>query len=366
MTPLLKKMYLSILTSILVLIVTVTTTYAWTGILTYTSTDSFDIGLEKSETSDYSIQISLDGVHFSDTLKSWEVKRAILKNMNLTSIDLNTASRQEIERLFSAIELLPLTTKLQEHTLGTFVSLEDIMKPGFSYDSLRDGEIDNQNHYFNFDIYLSFEYIASNDATEEVKKECQMVYLANLPNLMTSKTKTKMLSNSFQFANFFPDQVFNEVEISPASSARTAISKYEVVDKASPEQYEGKMPQKTYIYQGGTSKPTEVSSGVYSFGGIMPAEDNIGFVEYNLIHQNKLESSMLEEFRVNRSGDLSIEEAGQQWVIVQEDGLTIEKMIKLNISMWIEGFDGDCFNILSNTAITLNLMFSTTSKEEEE
>ena len=44
-----KKILISILTSVIVMITIVATTFAWVGIFTYANTDSFSINLKVSE-----------------------------------------------------------------------------------------------------------------------------------------------------------------------------------------------------------------------------------------------------------------------------------------------------------------------------
>ena len=44
-----RKVYMSILASMLVLVTTVVTTYAWANLSQYTSTERFEIGLENAE-----------------------------------------------------------------------------------------------------------------------------------------------------------------------------------------------------------------------------------------------------------------------------------------------------------------------------
>lgn len=365
MKPLTRKVYLSILTSLLVLIVTITTTYAWTGILSYASTDPFNIGLEKIETSDYSIQISLDGKNFSDGIPLVEIKRSILSNMDL-NVDVSTLPSNAVERLFSGIGLLPVSMKRNNNDVGLFASLEEFTKEGFKYENYSEESALVKKSYFKFDLYLSFEYRNPEVTEETILKKQQEVYLSNLENMMHSTSKSIFLANSFTFKNYFPFKKFTEATVYTSSSARTSLAKYEVVEKGKPELYEGKSPTKTYIYQGGTALPTENADGSYSFGGIMPAEDNIGFAEYNKINDKKqLSNELLEEFQLSRAEEISIIGAPQQWIVTKEDNLTVQKMIKFSICMWIEGFDADCFNVVSFMPVTFNLIFSTRSDDLE-
>ena len=141
------------------------------------------------------------------------------------------------------------------------------------------------------------------------------------------------------------------------------MSIYPVVDKGDVSQYEGISPKSLTIFQGGTALPTVVNN-VYSFGGMLPERDNIGFLQYNELHRPVISSSLLDDFIDNRGEEVSIESDVDSWIITKDDGLTIEKMVKIKIQMWIEGFDADCFRVIGNLSIDLNLTFASTSSEE--
>ena len=63
-----KKLYISILTSILVLLTTVATTFAWVGVFANSTFDQFDFNIKSSSLEEYGIEISLSGKEnsFSD------------------------------------------------------------------------------------------------------------------------------------------------------------------------------------------------------------------------------------------------------------------------------------------------------------
>ena len=79
MKEVIRKMNLSIITCMLVLVLNVTTTFAWAGLQNYSNVENFDVSLESSE--NYAIQVSLDGKNFSKTIDEYEYKKAILRNM---------------------------------------------------------------------------------------------------------------------------------------------------------------------------------------------------------------------------------------------------------------------------------------------
>lgn len=363
MKSIMRKTYLSIITSILVLIVTVTTTYAWTGILSYASTERFNIGLDKVEVSDYSLQLSLDGVNFDSFVNLTDLKRVILKNMELDNFDPEKVSNAVVEDVFDKVVLTPITMQRNGNNIGKFVSIEDITQDGFSYASVIEETPLVKKSYFDFDIYIGIEY-AKNDPTPEKLEAFQNVYLANINRLFSSMSKSVGLSTEYQFADYFDNRPIGVAKVKTSSAARVALTKYEAEERGKPS-IDSKITSLT-IYQGGTSTPT-LTEGIYSFGGIMEEQNNLAFAEYNRINKKTISSSLLHEFYLNRLNSgrkedaiaIEDEDSAGQWIISTEDEFNTKKMMKFNVKMWIEGFDSDCFEAVSQMPITLNLIFTT-------
>ena len=55
-----KKLYISVLTSILVLLTTVATTFAWVGVFANSTFETFNIDLKASHLDEYGIEISFE------------------------------------------------------------------------------------------------------------------------------------------------------------------------------------------------------------------------------------------------------------------------------------------------------------------
>lgn len=369
MKQMIRKTYLSIFTSILVLIVSITTTYAWAGILSYSSTEQFTINLEKIEHSDYSLMISLDGIHFSEGISMVQLRRTILSNMD---VDCSNLSDTVVNDVFSKLVMNPVSMQQNGNEIGPFVCLEDITGVSkFNYASVVNESEKAKKSYFNFDLYLSFDYTGSKElVSEEVINDSQSVMLSNISNLLVGPTKGIQLSKPYQFQDYFNQEEIKVTKVDITSAARVALTKYEVVERGHPESVS--TVSDLILYQGGTATPT-YEDGVYSFGGIMDKNNNLAFTEYNNINSKKIDSAILDEFYQNRCNESGLENAialddleDGHWIIQKEDGLCAQTMMKINVKMWIEGFDGDCFNVIGRSPITLNLIFSTTKKTDEE
>ena len=100
MKEVIRKMNLSIITCMLVLVLNVTTTFAWAGLQNYSNVENFDVSLESSE--NYAIQVSLDGKNFSKTIDEYEYKKVILRNMGYSEEELEDEA--DIDKFISNIE----------------------------------------------------------------------------------------------------------------------------------------------------------------------------------------------------------------------------------------------------------------------
>ena len=351
-----RKMYLSVITSILVLVVTCTTTYAWTGILSYSSIEEFNVELKKEETADYSLQISLDGINFGYGIYATDLKKQILSNMGINTNDLSDSL---INSVFSSLRLNPVSTQIKDNVIGSFVNLEQLTKNSFIYSEEVETS-DTKKSYYNFDIYLSVEY-NKKDPSVEALEDYQSIYLSNIAEMFRGKDKTVALSTKRQLTNYLTDEILRIVTVNSASTARLSITKYEAVEKGMPDIKSNIID--TYIFQGGTSVPSK-KDDVYSFGGILPQSDNLAFMEYNSIHsKNQISNFYFEEFYLNRLAkeEKAISDPNIEgfWIVDENDMVNTKKMIRLNIKMWIEGFDADCFEVISALPVSFNLLFTT-------
>ena len=138
-----KKLYISVLTSILVLLTTVATTFAWVGVFANSTFEKFDFNIRANELVEYGIEISATGQEgtFSDEISSTEVKTQILLNWGFTQKDLTDYG---VENLFNAITLEQCTT-IPNIVDGKMTSLNQFTNLV--------GE--NSTSLFKFDIYVS-------------------------------------------------------------------------------------------------------------------------------------------------------------------------------------------------------------------
>ena len=148
-----KKMFISILTSVIVMVTMVATTFAWVGIFTYANTDNFQLNLKVSEMDvNYYLTISATGEKksFSDTADLIEIQRQSLKYQNRWSSDyLDNLESTAISSMFSSnSHIEPATCFINDdNTLSDFKVINYKNTSNLEY-------ISSQNSCIKFDIYL--------------------------------------------------------------------------------------------------------------------------------------------------------------------------------------------------------------------
>lgn len=352
MQSLVRKVYLSIMVTMLCLITLVTVTYAWVGFLSVSSFERFDINLEAQQLQEYGIEISLTGEDgtFGSSVDTIELKRVILKNIGYNNVD--SMENNAVENAFNNLNLDQCSVRPNEDkTFPAFVNLEG----------------KNTTKYFKFDLYLSAIHFYSEDSGIDPSTYLLNAYLKD--NLLEGTVDTRNLINDFTYPSDFINpalvngipagtKINGRVSVDSASAVRVAIQKYNVVEKFKPEQYEEEEKvNDLIIYQGGTQYPTYDSvKNVYSFGGIMEDDENLALYDYNTKFN---ESKKVPDWALNR-GDKEYHENDQLISSTNElEKIGVNQMIKMTIYFWFEGWDSDCFDIIDRNPVTLNLVFGT-------
>ena len=371
-----KKLYISILTSILVLITSVATTFAWVGVFANSTFQEFDIKIKSSSLEEYGIEISATGEEgtFSESIDGVIIKRQILTNWGYNNVDLLDDER--VEAIFSTLNMYQCTNtpvlkdgKIQK--LGQFKTIEN----------------NNTRNYFKFDIYIAATRYYEGTSGSNFLLD---VYLNQ--GLVTSNVKKYKLNGSVSYPSSFinplinlPDGVngisggdeFTTVYVNPASATRVAFEKYEVTTRGNFSYYEGKEPISTIIYSGDSyNYPTynEITN-VHEFGGILPDDYNFAVKYYNnydfVFARNGVNSVSVPSSIYNIRGpesntcDLPLHSTNNHLIDPNNENeqIGLSKMMKVSVSFWIEGWDADCFSVLDRNPITLSVSLQTANEE---
>lgn len=363
----LKKAYISIITAFIVLFTCFATTYAWIGILSYSSISDFNLSIKSSEfNKDYSLLISADDENYSETVALIDIQKQILRNMykeNTYITDmLDTTDEKQIEKLFNDKAILtPVTTYIKNNnSLDTFFSMPYLNK--------RKTDMEISNQFFEFDLYLKVEPNDSSKLTDETEIESNLI-LADIENSLTGVDVSGNLingnpylinpSSKYEVLNSIPDTFI----INTSSATRFALSIYEPIDVNN--KYDNiQLPLETIIYQGGTKIPN-IKNGVYSFGGILPEESNIAIQEINELYNVNLKMDDNYSNRENTDKELKVD---NQYIYNKNStnflGIKnkVQTKMKIKVYFWFEGWDSDCMYIINNKKVTLSLSFAANSE----
>ncbi len=388
-----RKMYMSILATMFVLITSIATTFAWVGMLSTATFGGFEMNLKTIDfDSPYFLTISsIDSTNRSDfgsSVARIDIQKQIMDNnpyINYSSIDENDAVA--VNSFFNrSAKLTPVTTSVEGNQLGQFYEMP----------FLKDKKTDLAKSYgfYKFDLYITVDAVAGIQDTTEINAN---VFLENIADCIKGTLSTSSLvnGNPFTGSSFVPSTTYDPLNILPnfnssltinsESAARIAFEIYDPI--ALTDTYQSTdTPSELRIYQGGTKTPS-VSNNVYSFGGILPEEYNLAIQELNKIYNlnlkltnAKLESDssyylgaynrflndtdreLIDTLENKRLWTKPNTLSGTNYLGVHKDTTTNESVqtkMKITVYFWFEGFDADCFQFIDNKNVTIDLAFST-------
>ena len=375
-----KKMFISILTSVIVFVTMVATTFAWVGIFTYANIDNFNLNLKVSDLDvNYYLTISATGEKnsFSDTADLIEIQRKILKNQHkwdeeyLDSLDANL-----INSIYSKnCTTVPSSCLISNDRLTDYYSIN--MKKTYCYETYH-----SSISYLKFDLYLSV------GAKEGIQPETEInsnVFLTDIVNTLQGTICSQRLTNQNAYKEMpsipdnyksllqLPDE--SEFKINSANATRFALCLYNPID-INNDYTDSQLPTKTIIYQGGNQNPS-TKDGVFDLGGNLPEDYNTALQELLIVRsdykygyledRNKAFISDLEKAVERGKNDLElIEENSKLWNKSNNVDMApylgvhngIQTKMKITVYFWFEGWDSDCIVGINEKPVTMNLTFT--------
>ncbi len=388
-----KKMFISILTSVIVFVTMVATTFAWVGIFTYANTDSFQMNLKVNKSSSYFLTIagndSTSNSDYGEDIPLVDLQKQVLNNWNITIDDKLSAS---------AIDAIYINKTQIESSTPTFDSNENIS--GFTkLANLSRGTLTTveSNSVIKFDIYLSVNTlegideettgINSNVVLDELQNT--LIGIVNNYNLHNGNTirKNQYAPSGFDW-QLYPahrslttisydedgNAIYNDkenVQIDSSSAARFAFEIYNPIKLT--DTYTGnETPANTIVYQGGSALPTyDENTGIYSMGGILPEEYNFAIQEANsLFYRNLKIPKQTLEYESKVRTLTGSKQDNLIWICPNYSDIDttsinylgcidgIQTKQKISVYFWFEGWDSDCTWAIDMKKVTLNLTFT--------
>lgn len=383
-----RKVYMSIFTTLFILITCVATTFAWVGMFTTATLGSFDINLKVVNVdAEYFLTISNSGNanSFGDRIESVDLKKQILENMGYNT---DSLLPEGIDSYFSQVAIMePVTT---DSNLTDFYSMTNLSK--------KSPFLSKDNRLYKYDLYLSVdtkEGIAGLSQTEIDALDINAnVFFDNIADALIGTNNTGSLVDSNPFSTIPSNSEYSclkninpqSITINTKNATRLAFQIYEPITMNS--SYDGtEIPMNTIIYQGGKQLPS-VTNDVYDLGGILPEEYNLALKEINKIYKTNVDLDTLyvdtngngeiDNFekspfigakeRYNNSVDKEMVEANNKiWVAPStvsgtnylgiKDG--IQTKMKISVYFWYEGYDADCLRLVDFLPTSFEIVLST-------
>ena len=374
-----KKMLISILTSVIVFVTMVATTFAWVGIFTYASTENFNFNLKVSDLDvNYYLTISATGEKnsFSDEADLFEIEKQILKNQerwNDSVID--NLDKKELSSFYDRYcTTTPSSYKINDQQLNFY----SINNKNTDYYSTFVSSVS----YLKFDIYLSV------GAKEGIQPETEInsnVFMAEIENTIKGTVCEQKLTNLNPYKKMpsipmeykdllnLPDTGFFNID--SANATRFALCMYSPIN-INDSYDESYHPIKTVIYHGGSKIPYK-NSNIYDLGGNLPEDYNTALQELLIIRPkyknslypiyNERYESDLEYAIKQGNNELELSEANSKlWTkpsnidsnpyLGVHNG--IQTKMKIEVIFWFEGWDSDCVVGINEKPVTMNLNFT--------
>ena len=377
-----KKLYISILTTIVVLFTTVATTFAWVGVFANSTFDEFEFNIKASSLEEYSLEISTNGIDFSDTIQFSEIKKQILLNWGYPEEQLYNNDR--IDFLYSTLIHDQCTTipVVQDNKIIRFNQFTDVH-----------GDLTTK--YYKFDIYISarknYDTSVTNDYNLDVflgKKMLsghingkKLINPITFPSDFENPYDNLINNGVFQLPNGYRTVIANETvsyaRVDSASACRVGFEKYPVVEKYHPEAYNStQLPNSGIIYQTDYEYPVyNENDDVYSFGAILPNSSNFATLNYNasewqFTNWKYWTMSIPDEILSTRGVDSitkdTVLSTSTNHLIDSTNSnekIGVNQMMKMTIYFWFEGWDADCWNAINASPVNIDITFLPRNEE---
>ncbi len=392
-----RKIYMSLFTTMFILLTCVVTTFAWVGIFTTSTIGSFDLNLmvqDPKDGEDY-LRISATGEEnsFDEAVALTDIQTQIMSNMGINYANVNETEKYSLYNSYEdyinytftkKAELTPVTpgfdsTKASKIDLSYFYEFENF--------KFQNRELVQSTKYFKFDLYLTVDTPSGIQSSTDINAK---VLFANISDALSSNITGGDIITLDPFSSISStdpkygvlSNVNGTVRMKSVNATRLAFEIYNPI-KISDSYVGNETPHSTIIYQGGTQNPKfDSSTSTYNFGGILPKDYNLALKEANTLYksnldiynknslnenlydsaiyryENNIDKEMVNDNKVIWDSPSTI--SGLNYLGVQNG---IQTKIKISCYFWFEGWDADCLRFIDKKAVDIKLVFSTDRKE---
>ena len=337
-----RKLTLSIVALAVIIMCLTSTTFAWFAKNREAYIDNFELEIE-----DYDgLWISVDGIHYGQNITSAELKRAVIAKKDGKDYLDESLTTDYVNSEFQKLRFSDVTTT----DLVNFKTVNPVSQTDGLYNFMEASKY----HYVQFDCYFMLEPYGLGTAEYELKfvnKDVVNDLESDLPSITSGEVVTKSVT-SFEVLNLENGSTIkysygNELKFNPANAMRVAVvNKTEELVNV----FEPNMGDSSYALKDGEGIHNPKANMAYQYLNayakydlpVLEAKDTDVY-SYKDTHKSFNDDVILGNFK-NVNGEYNI--------------------IKLEFSIWLEGYDGDYIAGASLKPIRCYLSFYKKEKVE--
>lgn len=375
-----RKLYISLFTLLLMVIVVGTTTFAWLKL----NPNAFFDEMEISITSNEDLKISVDGTNYKNSLTATDIKSAIAAKANGYTLKWNDSTKMDDFYDTKTKDLIPGS---QLDKLYGDIKMKPVHSmDGKSFESLLMSGIDVQKKmYIELDIYF-----------ESITNNAQTVYFSNrefeyedgtvIPKteiLVKDPQKVKQDIWEYVGASFDTYDPLTGAKLSynygmknysdvPDFSLYASDAVRFTLSTTSSDGGSDKIIKHKGIYeinQGRGSYATDLTEDYYvgTAGVEYDATKNVGFTYYNTVRQHNLDEgtgndklleALVYKNLPNTYKGLDTTEAAEIITLNSTNQYGRNGNAKMTITFWLEGWDADCIDPILDQVLDIKMSFT--------
>ena len=338
-----KKLILSIAASLVIVMTLTSTTFAWFAKNREAWIDNFELEIENYD----GLWISVDGTHFSQSVTTSELKRAIIAKRDNKEYNDSSLDAEYVNDEYSKLRFKDITTR----DLKNFYTVNQNSQTDGYYNFMEA----SKDNYVKFDLYFMLEPFGEGNLEYDLKFVNDTVVNdleVGLPYIESGEVKTKSVT-SFEVLNLLNGATIqysygNELSFDPANAMRiSAVNETE--NKVNV--YEPNMGLSSYAIKDGEGIFDPKANLAYQYLNAYARYDlpvleqkETDIYDFKMTHKSFNDDVSLGTFK-NTNGEYNV--------------------IKLEMSIWLEGYDGDYIAGASLKPIRCYLSFYKKEKVEE-
>ena len=311
-----RKLILSIFSVVVVFACAVTTTYAWFARNKEAWIDEFELEFQEYD----GVYISVDGVNFTSNIDKKTLTKAIVAKKNNVSVTDPLLTPEFVQSEAKKIKFADITT----NNLVDYKTV-DINKQTNGYYDLKDA---SKYSYVSFDLYFKVEHFSNYEPNEKFNlRFVNDKYIEENGEAVVTKSyiksndvKTRAIHEFDTSSKHYEKN--EEITLNPADAMRLGVKTDEIL-----EVYEPNAGKSSYALEGG--------EGIYDPLNNMALQYGNSYAKYQVKPLSKTADDKFDYEKTHKDFNDDV----VLGVFTPTNGEY--NIIKVEFSLWLEGFDGD-------------------------